>query len=66
MFTNRSLLSNTWNSKQNANNLVSLLPYKMAADFRHLIIFIMPRRVIKPIYRVATNDCVKSKGFLPA
>ena len=42
------------NSKQNAINLVSLLPYKMAADLWHVIIFIMPHPVIEPVYKDST------------
>ena len=38
------------NNKRNAINLVSFLPYKMAASFRHVIILIVPRLVIKPVY----------------
>ena len=29
---------------------VSLLPYKMATDFRHVITFLVPRPAIKPVY----------------
>ena len=40
----------TLNNKGTAINLDSFLPYKMAASFRHVIILIVPRPVIKPVY----------------
>ena len=50
MLINCSLFSSTWNSQQNEINLVSILPYKM------LIIFIVPRPIIKPVYRIQCNS----------
>ena len=44
MFINCSLLSNPW------FKYWSLLPYKMAAELWHMIIFIVPHPVIKPVY----------------
>ena len=65
MFINRSLFSHTWfeyriTSETLLASTVSIfLPYKMAAGFRHVIIFIVPRSV-KPIYRSLPAICDKA------